>query len=127
VPAPLPYAGMALLIAGAITVGIWYAFSQQWAWQPWLLAWLVGVNVTALVFYGYDKSRAKRQRERVPEVVLYGLALSGGSAGAYLAMHLFRHKTVKGRFLIVFWGIVLVQLAVAAAIVREVFFRADVP
>jgi uncharacterized membrane protein YsdA (DUF1294 family) len=72
-------------------------------------AWLVGVSVITFLYYGYDKARAGRGSGRVPEVVLHGLALVGGSAGAYLGMHFFRHKTVKGRFRFVFWCIVVLQ------------------
>lgn len=44
-------------------------------------------------------------------MVLHGLALIGGSLGAYAAMRIFRHKTVKGPFRIIFWLIVVAQIA----------------
>jgi uncharacterized membrane protein YsdA (DUF1294 family) len=115
---------MSLGITALITAALWYFISQEWVWHTWALAWLAAVNVTAFGYYGFDKSRAKRSRERVPELVLLGLAGLGGSVGAYLGMHLFKHKTVKGRFLIVYWIIVLLQLGLLAVIVRELFFTA---
>ena len=47
----------------------------------------------------------------MPEATLYLLTALGGSPGAFAAMRLFRHKTVKGSFRIVFWLIVAVQAA----------------
>ncbi len=78
-----------------------------------LYAYLVGINVATIVLYGYDKRQAVAAGGRVPEVVLHLAALAGGSPGALLAQGLFRHKTKKFRFKIVFAGIVLVQLACA--------------
>ncbi len=56
--------------------------------------------------------QAGREGRRIPELVLHGLAVAGGSPGAYAGMRWFRHKTVKGRFRLVFWSIVIVQLGV---------------
>src|SRR5262245_30391937 len=84
--------------------------------------WLVGVNPTAVFFYGFDKARAKAGAGRVPESVLHALALAGGSFGAYLGMRVFRHKTVKGPFRAFFWLIVLVQ-AVLVGLIRYVRVR----
>lgn len=63
-----------------------------------LLKYLLVVNVLAFVVYGVDKWKARRGRWRVSEATLLGLAALGGSAGAWLAMLLFRHKTQKKRF-----------------------------
>jgi uncharacterized membrane protein YsdA (DUF1294 family) len=88
-------------------------------WDVWrvLGLWLVGVNPTAVFFYGFDKARAKAGAGRVPESVLHALALAGGSIGAYLGMRLFRHKTVKGPFRAFFWLIVLVQAVLIGLII----------
>src|SRR4051812_37350769 len=52
-------------------------------WYHVLGAWLVAVNLVAFAYYGYDKSCARASSRRVPELVLHGLALAGGSFGAY--------------------------------------------
>jgi uncharacterized membrane protein YsdA (DUF1294 family) len=52
----------------------------------------------------------------VPERVLHGLALLGGSPGAWAGMRLFRHKTVKGSFRAVFWFILAAQVALGLAL-----------
>lgn len=45
--------------------------------------------------YGYDKAVAGAGPTRVPEIVLLGLALIGGTFGALLGMLVFHHKTGK--------------------------------
>jgi uncharacterized membrane protein YsdA (DUF1294 family) len=80
-----------------------------------LQAWLIGVNLAALLAYGYDKAVAGSGRTRVPEAVLLGLALIGGSPGAFVGMLVFRHKTSKPAFLIPFALIALLQLGLLAA------------
>jgi uncharacterized membrane protein YsdA (DUF1294 family) len=98
----LSLAGMALLL---------WVVRHSLAWYHAAAGWLLAVNLTAFGYYAYDKWRARQGSRRVPEVVLHGLALAGGSPGAYLAMRLFRHKTIKGRFRTVFWSIVVLQTA----------------
>ncbi len=112
----------ALGISVLTTLALWFLLSQEWDWKPWALAWLAAINATALTYYAFDKSRARWNRIRVPEAVLLTLAALGGSGGSYLGMHLFRHKNVKGRFRIVFWTIVLVQLGILAVVLRKLFF-----
>jgi uncharacterized membrane protein YsdA (DUF1294 family) len=86
-----------------------------------LAVWLVGVNVVAFAYYGYDKSRAGSGGRRVPELVLHGLALFGGTLGAYAGMRLFRHKTIKGQFRIFFWIIVVLQAGLVAALIYRLW------
>lgn len=45
------------------------------------------------LFYGFDKNRAIKNKNRVPEIVLHILALIGGTHGAFLGQKVFRHKT----------------------------------
>ncbi len=85
-----------------------------------LYAYLGGVNVATLLFYGYDKRQAVVGRTRVPEVVLHAAALLGGSPGALAGQMLFRHKTQKRRFKMVFAAIVLVQIVAVYAYWRFV-------
>ena len=59
---------------------------------------LIGINIIAFVVYGLDKLLAKLRSWRVPEFWLLILVVAGGSVGAYLAMQLFRHKTLHWQF-----------------------------
>ncbi len=89
-----------------------------------LLAWWVlAVNLVTLAYYGFDKSRAQNGGRRVPEVVLHGLAVCGGSLGAYLGMRLFRHKTLKSSFRFVFWFITVLQVVLIVAIVYHLTIK----
>jgi uncharacterized membrane protein YsdA (DUF1294 family) len=75
-------------------------------------SWIFGVSIASFFTYGYDKSIAGRGVTRVPEIVLHALTLSGGTFGSFLGMQLFRHKTQKKSFRLVFWAIVIVQIVV---------------
>lgn len=56
------------------------------------------VNAWTILRFWQDKQRALAGERRIPESDLLGLALIGGSPGALLARHLFRHKTRKEPF-----------------------------
>ena len=115
------HATAGLVVGSALTVLLWWLLSARWSWQAWLFAWLVGINLTAFGYYGFDKVRSRRVRTRVPEVVLHFLALIGGSLGAYAGMQTFRHKTLKGRFQFWFWCIVVVQVGVIFWVVNKLW------
>lgn len=79
-----------------------------------LAVYLAVVNVIALAVYGWDKLCAKAQRRRVSEAALFALAAVGGSVGAWLAMQIFRHKTLHLKFKYGVPAILALQLAAAA-------------
>ena len=56
------------------------------------------VNAWTFFCFGEDKRRARAGARRIPESDLLGLALVGGSPGALLGRHVFRHKTRKEPF-----------------------------
>jgi uncharacterized membrane protein YsdA (DUF1294 family) len=56
------------------------------------------VTLWTILRFWQDKKRATAGKRRIPEGDLLGLALVGGSPGALLARHLFRHKTRKEPF-----------------------------
>jgi uncharacterized membrane protein YsdA (DUF1294 family) len=112
------YALVALVLAAGGTVGIWWLLGGANTVPVWAGCWLVSINAVTFGYYGYDKVRAGGGEGRVPELVLHGLSAIGGSPGAYLAMWLFRHKTVKGSFRILFWCIVILQLCVGAYVAK---------
>ena len=75
--------------------------------------WLTAISLLSFAVYGFDKRRAAAAGERTPEAVLHLLELLGGWPGAFLAQRVFRHKTAKVPFQIIFWFIVLLYQAVA--------------
>jgi len=68
------------------------------------------------LIYGYDKHQAKKIGMRIPEMVLHLLALIGGTAGALLGQITLRHKIKKMKFIIVFWGVVVLQVVVVCVL-----------
>lgn len=58
------------------------------------------INCLTFILYGIDKFRAHKHGERFSERMLLSIACSGGALGAYIAMHMFRHKTMHKRFCI---------------------------
>lgn len=56
------------------------------------------INIVAFAAYGIDKHKAVRGKFRISERTLLLLAAVGGSVGAYAAMRIFRHKTLKKCF-----------------------------
>ena len=70
------------------------------------------LSLACFVAYGLDKRRAGNGSRRVPEQTLHILALLGGWSGALLGQRHFRHKTKKLSFLIVFWCVVVLHVAV---------------
>jgi len=75
-----------------------------------LLAWFLSVSAVTFVLYGFDKARAKTGGFRVPEMVLHGLSLLGGSPGALAGQKVFHHKTAKTGFQVIFWLIFIGQI-----------------
>ena len=67
------------------------------------------VSVLAFLLYWSDKRKARADSWRTPENVLHALEFAGGWPGALLAQQVFRHKTRKVSFQLVFWSIVLLH------------------
>lgn len=67
---------------------------------------------SVVTFFAYllDKSAAIKGRRRKSENTLHLLALVFGWPGALVAQQVFRHKTVKKPFRLVFWVTVLLNL-----------------
>lgn len=78
--------------------------------MPALEIYLIGINVLTFLIYGADKWKARRGKWRIPEETLIWLAIVGGSVGALLGMHLFRHKTKHKKFMIGIPAILLIQV-----------------
>lgn len=82
--------------------------------EKYILLWLAGINLLALVLCGIDKWKARRDRWRIPEKTLFLSAILGGSVGLLVGMHLFRHKTKHKSFTIGVPLIFTLQLGIAA-------------
>lgn len=83
-------------------------FLLDWGW---LAAWLTSANVFALFLWGFDKFQSRRGGWRVPETALHLVALAGATPASLAAMQLFRHKTLKTHFVILYSILLVFQLA----------------
>lgn len=79
-----------------------------------ILIYLVAMNVVTFFMYGIDKWKAKRSKWRISEATLLGLAVIGGSIGAWLGMRVWHHKTMHKKFQL---GIPLIIVAQVAMII----------
>ncbi|KIC83556.1 DUF1294 domain-containing protein [Pseudomonas sp. C5pp] len=86
------------------------AARMAWVDQAWWpLALYPVMSLISLLLYWQDKHQARTQAWRTPEKVLHASELLGGWPGALLAQQLYRHKTRKVSYQLVFWGIVMVH------------------
>ena len=80
--------------------------------------YLVVMNVLGVAVMWSDKMRARLHRWRIPEKVLFGVSLLGGSAGTWAGMYLFRHKTKHWYFVVGMPLILVCQAALAIYLVH---------
>ena len=84
-----------------------------------MMIYLAVVNVLAFVLFGIDKYKAKHDRWRIKEATLIGIAVIGGSAGAWLGMRVWHHKTQHNQFK---YGIPLILLIQITAAIFFAFY-----
>ena len=84
---------------------------------PFLLVYLLLLNLVGFVLYGIDKAKSKHKGSNcILERVLLWVARLGGGVGCWLGMMLFRHKTKHERFMAlvplwtVLWAVALALL-----------------
>ena len=75
-----------------------------------LKIYLIIINAMAFLLMLADKLSATGKGTRIPERVLLGCALVGGSLGALAGMYLCHHKTRKPKFYISIPIMFLVQV-----------------
>ncbi|QKJ67240.1 DUF1294 domain-containing protein [Deefgea piscis] len=82
-------------------------------WSPlrWvLLSLFVVMSAASFALYALDKKQAARGAWRIPEAVLHFIATLGGWPGAWAAQQVYRHKTQKGIFRVMFCLSMLINL-----------------
>lgn len=77
----------------------------------WALLAYAAASLISFGQYWHDKSRALHGGRRIPENSLHLVELLGGWPGALLAQQIFRHKTRKGSYQLLFWTIVAAHQA----------------
>lgn len=82
------------------------------------MIYILIMNAIGFCLMGLDKHRACIRQWRVPEKILFGAALQGGSAGAWAGMYVFHHKTRHWYFVVGIPLILAAQLALAVYFTR---------
>ena len=72
--------------------------------------YLIITNIVTFLVYGLDKWKAKKSKWRIREAALLGLAVLGGSIGAWLGMKVWRHKTMHKKFRYGIQAIIIIHL-----------------
>ncbi len=96
---------LALILSIVTGIALWHFTPIHALW-----IYLLTLTLITFFFYGYDKYQAINQKSRIPEAVLHLLALAGGTIGAIAGQLLFRHKTKKLSFRVVFIIIAVIQI-----------------
>ena len=68
------------------------------------------LSIITFLAYAFDKSKARRGAWRTRESTLHFCSLIGVWPGAAVAQQLFRHKSQKRKFQIIFWFTVMTNL-----------------
>lgn len=69
-------------------------------------------NSLSFLLFGWDKLMACKGRRRIPERSLLLSAVCCGAVGAWVAMHLFHHKTRVSKFAVSVPILAVLQVAV---------------
>lgn len=83
-----------------------------------MIIYLITINAIAFILMLADKHRARKNLWRIPEKVLLGAALLGGSLGATAGMYAVRHKTKHAIFAIGLPLMMIVHILIILAFLR---------
>lgn len=72
--------------------------------------YILGINAITFIIYRIDKLKAKKGKWRTPEACLLGLAVIGGSIGAYLGIKVWHQKTLHKKFKYGIPAIIILQI-----------------
>ncbi len=77
------------------------------------------ISLITVIFTVYDKKAAKKfPKNRIPEKVLFALAVVGGSVAEFLTMLKIRHKTKHKKFMVGLPIIFALQVAIIIVILK---------
>ena len=83
-----------------------------------LILYFFTINALGFLLMLVDKHRARKNRWRIPEATLMGVAVLGGSIGSLIGMYTVRHKTKHPKFTVGIPLILIVQLTAAYFVYR---------
>lgn len=75
-------------------------------------AFFATLNIGSFIYFGIDKRKSQKNKERIPERSLLIMTLFGGTIGSILGMLLFNHKIAKKSFVIKILLIIIIQILI---------------
>ena len=85
--------------------------------MKYALIYLAVISLIAITVTVADKSKARRNKWRVPEAALLGISALGGSVAMFVTMLLIRHKTKHVKFMLGIPLIIALQIAAVVVII----------
>lgn len=128
VSSPRSFPGKAawVLLAGLLILpGLALYRYAAWVDLRLLIGLPTGITVFTFLAYRSDKRRAETGRWRIPESTLHLAELLGGWPGGFLGQRVFRHKTSKISYQVVFWFIVFLHQIAALDCLNDWQFSRD--
>ncbi|WP_373388209.1 DUF1294 domain-containing protein [Pseudomonas alcaligenes] len=100
-----------LILAALAVLPAWGSLALLGQGIFWVALAYALLSLFSFCQYWLDKQSAQKGRWRTPENSLHIAELAGGWPGALVAQQVFRHKTRKVSFQLVFWAIVALHQA----------------
>ena len=83
----------------------------------YLETYILLINLISIIVCIVDKIKAQRNLWRISEKTLFTLSAIGGALGMYLTMITIRHKTKHVKFMLGIPLIIILQIAIALAVI----------
>jgi uncharacterized membrane protein YsdA (DUF1294 family) len=99
-------------IITTILIALNIGFVKIFPENMYLFSWPITVNFFVFFLYWFDKRQSIKNGIRMPNSILYVLAITGGIVGSLTGMYCFRHKTKKIIYILNMWVIFIVYLIV---------------
>lgn len=112
VQTPVIQSSAPLLVLAAIALAIIGILAATGQLPLAMLGVYLIASVLTFLIYGQDKAAARKNQWRTSERTLHIFGLLGGWPGALIAQQVFRHKSSKTSFQIVFWLTVFANIGV---------------
>ena len=91
--------------------------------EKYVIIYFLFISLITVIVTVYDKKAAKKfPRNRIPEKVLFILAIAGGSLAEFITMLKIRHKTKHPKFMVGLPVIFVVQLSIIFVILKFFVF-----
>lgn len=85
--------------------------------QEYFIVYFFIINLMLFTLMLVDKLKAKHHKHRISESTLWMIAILGGAFGGMMAMHIFKHKNRKTKFIIGFPSLLVLHLVLSLLLI----------